>query len=227
MDFYAARKHMVDSQVRPNDVTNLALQHALETIPRENFLPGHLKNQAYIECEHVYNGDKGTPENEGSTRILLKARDFAKLVAGAAPRKTDLVLDVACGSGYATAILAQLTEMVVGVESDEHLRTLAQENLLSLDIDNAAIVEGEPAEGVSSQGPYDLIFIGGTISQEPTTLLNQLKPGGKLATFWKQGAGATGILYTRNNESFSRIELFDAGTKAVLTEFTAKPAFTF
>lgn len=118
MDFKAARRHMVDSQVRTNDVTDVRLQAALENTPREVFLPSELRGQAYVERELEYSPG----------RRLLTVRDFAKLAAAADPQPGDLVLNAVCGSGYSTAVFAQLTEMVVALESDEALCAKAQEN---------------------------------------------------------------------------------------------------
>ena len=116
MDFQAARKHMVDSQVRPHDVTDTRVHAAFETIARENYLPAELRGQAYIDREIRY----------APTRSLATARDFAKLVDALEIEADDLILDVACGSGYSSAILAQLGEMVVAVEDDEALGQAAQ-----------------------------------------------------------------------------------------------------
>ena len=105
MDFKAARLRMVNSQVRTNDVTDLRLQEALETVPRETFLPSALRDQAYVERELAY----------APGRTLLTVRDFAKLADAADPQDGDLALNVAAGCGYSAAVLAQLVDMVVAV----------------------------------------------------------------------------------------------------------------
>ncbi|MEO0319341.1 MAG: protein-L-isoaspartate O-methyltransferase [Pseudomonadota bacterium] len=221
MDYQAARKHMVASQVRPNDVTDLALQKALEAVPREKFLPAHLRDIAYVEREHVYGA------TEGAQRVLLMARDFAKLLAVAKPRPGDHVLDVACGTGYSTAILANLCEMVIGLESDEKMRTIAQSLLSDLSIDNTAIVDGDVTAGDAAQGPYDLIVIAAAIAREPTNLLEQLKPGGRLVTIWRQGKADKGVMFRRSENSMSRVPYFDAGASHVLAPFAAEKEFQF
>jgi len=166
---------MVESQVRTNDVTDLRLQAALETTPREAFLPAGLKEQAYVERELAY----------APGRTLLRARDFAKLAAAADPRPGDLALVAASGAGYSAAILAQLVDMVVAVESDETLASAAQEQLAALGITNAAFLTGDPAKGAAGQGPYDLILVDGCIEKRPDALLAQLKEGGRLAAIQK------------------------------------------
>ena len=217
MDFASARRHMVDSQVRTNDVTDLRLQQAMETTPRELFLPADLKEQAYIEREIDY----------APGRWLLTARDFAKLVAAAEPRETDIVLNVVCGSGYSTAILAQLVEMVVSIESDQALATSAENNLNEIGQSNAAVLVTDPANGAAKQGPFDLIFLGAAIEVEPTALLSQLQDGGRLATILRKDGVSKGVLYTRRGETVSMVECFDATSRAIVPGFEAPKTFTF
>jgi protein-L-isoaspartate(D-aspartate) O-methyltransferase len=217
MDFKTARRHMVDSQVRTNDVTDLRLQAAMETTPREIFLPVELRDQAYVEREIEY----------APGRHLVTARDFAKLIAAADPQPTDLVLNVVCGSGYSTAILAQLAEMVVSIESDEALAARAQENLSSLGFDNAAVITGDPWRGAKDQGPFDLIFVDGAIEREPESLLQQLNDGGRLAAFRHKDGVSRGVVYRRSGDAIACAEYFDAATKFVLPGFEAPKVFVF
>jgi len=217
MDFETARRHMVDSQVRPHDVTDLRLQTAMETTPRELFLPVELRDQAYVDREIEY----------APGRHLLTPRDFSKLVMAAEPKPTDLVLNTLCGSGYSTAILAQLVEMVVSLESDEALAGKAQENLTSIGASNAAVITGDAWAGAREQGPFDLIFVGAAIAREPTALLEQLKDGGRLATILREGGVSRGVIYRRSGDAFASTPYFDASTKAIAPEFEAPQNFVF
>jgi protein-L-isoaspartate(D-aspartate) O-methyltransferase len=217
MDYQTARQHMVDSQVRPNDVTDLRIQTAMEQTPREAFLPVELRDQAYVEREIAY----------APGRQLLRARDFAKLVAAAAPQPGEIVLNAVCGSGYSTAILAQLVEMVVAIESDEKLASAAQETLASLGFSNAAVITGDSWEGAPDQGPFDLIFVGGAIEKQPDNLLAQLKDGGRLATILRKGGISRGGVYRRSGEAIAFAEVFDAATSAVIPGFDQPKSFVF
>lgn len=217
MNYEAARRHMVASQVRPNDVTDLGIQHAMERTPRENFVPAELRDQVYVEREIEY----------APGRWLLRARDFSKLLDAADIRKTDIVLNAVCGSGYSTAILAQLAEMVVSIESDEDLAARAQENLTTLAFSNAAVLTGDPQEGAAKQGPFDVIFIGGVIEKKPETLLAQLKDGGRLATILRQGGISRGGVYHRSGDAISFAPAFDAASARVLGGFELPKAFAF
>lgn len=217
MDYAIARRRMIDSQVRTNDVPNLRVQEALERIPRETFLPGELRDQAYIERELAY--------SQG--RRMLTARDFSKLVAAADPHAGDLVLDIACGSGYSTAVLAGLSEMVVAVESNPDLAGAAQDNLSALDINNAAVIVGELKAGAPGQGPFDVIFIGAAVSQIPEGLFTQIKDGGRLATILREGGVSRGVIFTRTGGALARRVCFDAGSSAVLEGFETPKTFVF
>jgi protein-L-isoaspartate(D-aspartate) O-methyltransferase len=217
MDFAAARKHMVDSQVRTNDVTDPRIQRAFELVPRERFVPAELRPQAYIDREVVYAPGHSLPT----------ARDLSKLLEALDIRPSDLVLDVGCGSGYSTAIIAMLGEMVVAVERDEALAALAQENWGAIGAVNAAVVIADPAQGAPKQGPFDVIVIGQTIEIEPTGLLDQLKEGGRLGAFLRRNGVASACVWRRSGAAFGMAEVFDASVQTVLEGFTRPKAFLF
>ncbi|HBK91720.1 MAG TPA: protein-L-isoaspartate O-methyltransferase [Parvularcula sp.] len=217
MDFEAARKHMVDSQVRTNDVTDPRIQRAFETVPRERFLPAELRAQAYIDREVVY----------APGRTMPTARDYAKLIDALDIAPGNLILDVACGSGYSTAILASLGEMVVAVENNEPLAALAQENWSAIGAVNAAVISGEPADGAARQGPFDVIVIGQAIEVEPAALLKQLKDGGRLGAFFRQGGVTKGCVWRRAGASAGRADVFDASVRTTLDGFTRPKSFVF
>lgn len=217
MDFKEARRRMIDSQVRTNDVSDLRIQAAIEAVPREIFLPGELRDKAYVDADVVY----------APGRRLLAPRSFAKLLAVAGPRPTEVVLDVACGSGYSTAVLARLAEMVVAIESDEALALRAQENLEALGVTNAAVVVGPPNEGAAKQGPFDVIFIGGVIDVEPVILLRQLKDRGRLAALKREQGVVRGVVYTRSGQAIGARTVFDAASAPALPEFEAPKTFVF
>lgn len=217
MDFEAARKHMVDSQVRPNDVTDPRILRAFEVLARERFLPPELRAQAYVDREVVY----------GPGRSLATARDHAKLLAALDIRPTDLILDVACGTGYSSALLAMLCEMVVAVENEADLASKAQENWAEAGVVNAAVVSGDPAKGAPKQGPFDVVVVAAAIEVEPVLLLGQLKDGGRLGAFRRAGGLSKGVVWRRSGAAISAHEVFDASVRAVPAGFTRAKAFVF
>ncbi|MEO1015720.1 MAG: protein-L-isoaspartate O-methyltransferase [Pseudomonadota bacterium] len=217
MDYAAARRQMVDSQVRPNNVPDIDIQNALLAVPREEFLPSDWRAQAYVERELAY----------APGRSLVTARDFAKLLMAAHPSKSDLTLAPACGGGYVVAVLATLTDMVVAVEDNSALATAAEETLSALGVANAAVVEGDPSKGAPDQGPFDLIFIAQAVEETPEHLLSQLADGGRLAAIERADEVARGVVITRTGAAYSKSRRFDATARIVPEGFEAKKAFAF
>ena len=116
-DFADRRRMMVDTQIRPADVTKYPIIEALLAIPRENFVPDSQSEVAYA--------DQSVPLSDG--RVVPEPRTLAKMLDALDVRQDELVLDVACGLGYSTAVVARLAQMVIGVEEDESLAAEAQE----------------------------------------------------------------------------------------------------
>lgn len=215
-DFAAARRAMVNSQIRVNDVTDFRIQDAMLDLPRERFLPRSKQAKAY--------SDREVEIAEG--RTLIAPRDMAKLIQAADVKSTDLVLDVACGRGYSTALLSHLCEAVVGVEADEGLVDGANEALSEVGCNTAVVVKGNPGEGVPGQGPYNVIIIAGAVDEVPQDLLNQLADGGRLATFVRVGDVGRATVYTRSGNTFGARTYFD-GTGTLVSEFKAEAGFVF
>lgn len=218
MDFAEARKHMVDSQVRPSDVTDIGLQIAMETLPRERFVPSNRKNLAYAELGiELFPG-----------RWLVQARDFSKLIHAAGIRKGDLVLDVGCGFGYSAAVISRLAGMVVALEDDANMAAKAEKRFGELSIDNAVSVTGPLDEGMTGQGPYDVITIAnGGIALRPQTLLDQLKTGGRLVAFWVNGGIGRATVYTKSETAIGDRFVFESQPPGIIPAFRQAEAFVF
>lgn len=217
MDFTTARRNMVDSQVRTNNVTDMRIQKAMLEIAREPFLPSHLKEQAYVERDIEY--------SDG--RYMMRARDFSKLLAMAAPTQDDVVLNAVCGNGYSSAVLAQLAGMVMTLEADEAAIAKTESVLSELGVSNVAVVQASPKDGLRDQGPFDLIFVDMAIGMRPEELLGQLRDGGRLAAIVCEGGTSQGVLYQRNGDGISQKSHFDAACRTITPDFEAAPAFTF
>src|SRR5271165_5635448 len=141
-DTAAARRMMVDCQVRTADVTNPDLIDAMLAVPRELFVPSALAGRAYL--------DSDIPLGQG--RALLKPMVLAKLIQAAQLGPNDHVLDVGCGTGYSSAILSRLAGSVVALEEDAALAGLAKQALaaqaLALpDASNVTVVTGPLTAG--------------------------------------------------------------------------------
>ena len=215
-DFATARRAMVDTQVRPADVTRYSIIEALLWCPRELFVPKARREVAYA----------GSDIEIAPGRVLLEPRNFAKMLEAADIGHNDLVLDLAPGTGYSTAVIAHMAEAVIGIEPDPELAAEAQRLLAQLEVDNAVVTEGDPAAGDPAHGPYDVIFVNGMIEIVPETLLDQLKDGGRLVALVRDGEYGHCRVWTRAGRGFSRHDAFDAAAP-ILPGFEKKPEFTF
>jgi protein-L-isoaspartate(D-aspartate) O-methyltransferase len=177
-DFAARRTMMVDTQVRPNDVTKFPIIKAMLSIPREAFVPGDKREAAYV----------GENVDIGGGRVMLEPRTLAKMLDALDIQPSDMVLDIGCGLGYSTAVAARMAEAVVAVEEDAGLAAQAQATLSADGADNAAVIEAPLAEGAPKHGPYDVIAIQGAAEVVPPALLDQLKEGGRIACIFMEGA---------------------------------------
>jgi protein-L-isoaspartate(D-aspartate) O-methyltransferase len=176
-DFAHRRTIMVDTQVRPSDVTKFPIIEAMLSVPREQFVPNGRREAAYA----------GENLDIGQGRVLLEPRTFAKMLEAADIQAGDLVLDVACGLGYSAAVAAHMAEAVVALDDSAELCAEAEAALATAGADNVAVVEGQLAEGAAKHGPYDVILIEGGVEIVPDALTDQLKPGGRIVALFEDG----------------------------------------
>ncbi len=177
-DFATRRTVMVDTQVRPADVTKFPVIKALLSVPREAYVPRSLREAAYI----------GENLEIAPRRVVLEARTLAKLLDALDIQPDEMVLDLGCGLGYSTAVIARLAEAVIAVEEDAALAAQAEKTLASEGVDNAAVITGPLAQGAAKHGPYDVITLQGAIETLPQALSDQLKEGGRIGCVFMEGA---------------------------------------
>ena len=180
-DYATRRTMMVDTQIRPSDVTKFPIISAMLSVPRENFVPRNKREAAYM----------GDNIDLGGNRTILEPRTFAKMLDALDVQPTDFVLDIGMGLGYSAAVLSQLGEAVVAVEDDQTRFDEASEALGDFGADNVIPHLGELAEGAAEHGPYDVILIQGAVEHVSDTVLAQLKDGGKIACLFAEGALGT------------------------------------
>ncbi len=216
-DFAAARRHMVDGQVRTADVTDLRLIAAMLEVPRERFLPPAAAALAYIDLDVPLEGAK-------PPRRLLKPMVLAKLIQALDLAATDKVLDVGCAIGYAAAVLSRIAGQVVALEQDKSLAEAASAALAAQP--NVSVVTGTLAEGSPQEAPFDAIVLEGATEVVPQALCRQLKDGGRLVCVLGSGPAAKAMLYRRSGEEVGSRAIFDAAA-AVLPGFAKPPAFAF
>ena len=177
-DYTTRRTMMVDTQVRPSDVTRFPILDAMLTIPREDFVPDNLRDAAYV----------GENLDIGKGRIMLEPRTLAKMLELADVQPGHVALDIGCGLGYSTAILASLCDFVVAIEDDTARAEEAQSLLSGHGIDNAAVMAGPLVAGSAKSGPFDMIMVQGAVEHLPDDLLAQLREGGRVVCLFAEGA---------------------------------------
>jgi protein-L-isoaspartate(D-aspartate) O-methyltransferase len=219
-DFAHARRMMVEGQVRTSDVTDPRLLAAMLEVPREVFVPSKKAGLAYLDLDLPVQG------SEAAARSLLKPMVLAKLIHAAAAGENDRVLDVACATGYSTAVLAHLAAHVVALEEDAVLARAAEDTLRALGIVNAAVRTGPLTAGAPADAPYDLIVVNGSVEIMPETLFAQLTDGGRLVCVLRRGGVGRAMLYRSVGGDISGRPIFDAAAP-LLPGFARPPAFVF
>lgn len=193
MDFAAARTKMVDNQIRTTDVTSHELLRAFLSVPREIFVPEERRALAYI--------DEDLPLGEG--RYLMEPSPLAKLIQLAQVTPGDVVLDVGCGTGYSSAVLAHMAGSVVALEENETLAAKAGDLLASLGGLSVAVARGPLKDGYKADSPYDVIIFQGAVDEVPATFFDQLRERGRLVVVEGRGLSAMAKLYTKEADIVS------------------------
>lgn len=213
--YAAARLNMVESQVRPNRVTDPRIVGAMLDLPRERFVPEALRGIAYV--------DEDVPL--GADRYLMEPMVLARLVQTARIEPGDTVIEIGAGTGYGAAVMAQLAKRVVALESDAALGRQAQAVLRELGVANVEIASGALTEGQAAAGPYNAIVFGGAVQQIPARIIEQLAEGGRLvAIVTAPGEPGRATLITKVAGALSRRVAFDAGSH-LLPGFELEPGF--
>jgi protein-L-isoaspartate(D-aspartate) O-methyltransferase len=221
-DVVLQRKNMVESQVRPSDITDRRIIRAMLEIPREAYVPAGSEAIAYGDLDIKL----GAGTKSGPARVLMMPRIFAKLVQLCAIEPHDDVLIVGAGMGYSAAIVAQLAKSVTALEEDETLAAHATKTLADQGITQADVVTGPMADGLPAKAPFDVIIVEGAAAVVPQALLDQLGPNGRLAVISAAGPAGKATLWRRHTSGFDATEAFDA-SGIILPGFAKAPAFTF
>ena len=217
MNYEQARQIMVDSQIRPNDVSDPAIVSAFLKTPREIFVPASKKSVAYSELEIV----------TSPGRALWTPRDTAKLVKLADIKPSDIVLVIGAGAGYEAALISHLAETVIALEDDAGLVDSMSDRFTALGIDRSVAVEGKLEEGLPDQAPFNVIYVCGMVANIPPTWTQQLAEGGRLAVVTADAEGlGRGKVYTQAGGAVSAREAFDA-VPPRFSQFDRKPQFVF
>lgn len=215
-DFAAARRNMVDGQVRTADVTDLRIISAMLEIPRERFVPPASVGLAYLDLD--------LPVGKNGSRRLLKPMVLARLIHAADIMSGDRVLDIGCATGYGAAVLAHVAGQVVALEQNADLAQAARTALSEQP--NVSVVSGPLTAGWPQGSPYDAVVLEGGTEIPPESFLSQLKEGGRLVCVLGGGPGSKAMRYCRSGDELGGRPIFDA-TAAVLPGFAKTPVFAF
>ena len=211
-DFSTRRVMMVDTQVRPSDVTKFPIIAAMLSVPRESFVPVAQKEAAYAGLNLAISRN----------RVVLEARSLAKLLDFLDLQPGNRVLDLACGYGYASAVMAKMGCDVIAVEEDAALADAARVLLGALA--KVKVVTAGLTVGAPTDGPYDAIVVQGGVEQVPEALLAQLKNGGRIGALFMQGALGTARIGLKQDGVVAWRSVFNA-TAPVLPGFAARQDF--
>ena len=170
MDFAAEREAMVERQLRSRGISDTAILDAFLAVPRQCFVGP--------EIEHLAYGDHPLPIQSGQT--ISQPYIVALMIQAAEIRADDRVLEVGAGSGYAAAIISRIAGRVISIECRHDLVEPARERMARLGYYNVEIVEGDGTKGCPEFAPYDAILAAASGSHVPESLIEQLKPGGRI-----------------------------------------------
>lgn len=213
-DFAARRTTMVDTQVRPSDVTKFPIIDAMLRIPREFFVPEAMIETAYIGENVPISG----------TRVLLDPRTLAKMLDALEVTRADLVLDIACGTGYSSAILARMAQAVVAVEEDPKLAQDAEQALAKVGAEAVVVHTGPLTAGAPAHAPFDAVIVQGGIQVFPDSLAAQVQENGRVVAVFMSGQLGVVRLGTKQGGVIGWRDIFNA-TAPILPGFDMAPSF--
>lgn len=215
-DFATARLKMVDNQLRTSGVTDHRILTAMGAVRREAFLPADREALAYADVSHALGGG----------RYLAAPAPFARLLQLAEIAAVDRVLDVGAGTGYSTAVLAQLGASVTGLEIDAALAAKASANLEANAIANAGIVVGAFDGAGLPHEHFDVIILEGAVTAEPTPLFHLLREGGRLVALIAGGGAPVAHIFVRSGGEVAGRSEFNTSLPPLL-EAPRVDAFVF
>ncbi|MBT3069055.1 protein-L-isoaspartate O-methyltransferase [Rhodoferax sp. U11-2br] len=212
-----ARFNMIEQQIRPWDVADSAVLELLAVVKREDFVPASYKAMAFADMAIPLPGQQ----------VMMAPRQQARLLQDAAVQATDKVLEIGTGSGFTTALLAKQAQRVISLEIHPELADLARANLQRAGIHNAEVRCADGAQGAAADAPFDVILLGGSVSEVPPALLQQLKVGGRLVAIVGQEPIMHATVITRTSDSnFQSTEKWDDNAPR-LQNFAQASSFRF
>ncbi len=218
MSFHEARLNMVESQVRPNGVTDVRVLDAMGRVRREDFVPAAWRKLAYLEGQVALDAGAGK-------RVLIQPMVFARMLQVAAIKSTDKVLIVGAGTGYGAVIVSGMAAQVTALEEDQALAGELRAHIENLG--HVAAVQGAHAAGHAAAAPYDVIIVEGRLREMPETLLTQLAQGGRLVCGLGPQEACAIVAVTNDGGHPASRAIFDVSLSALPGFPVRQPEFVF
>lgn len=217
-DYSILRSNMIEGQLHPSRIADPLLLDAISRVPREKFVPEEFRDLAYTDARIPL----------GSNRWLLEPLVLARMIQAAEIEEDDVVLDLGCASGYASAVLARLASTVVGVESDSNLAAWASRSLTDCAAENVVIIHSPIPMEDGTCISYNAILIGGAVAEIAPFITELLADRGRLVAIVRPSAGSPGMarLFVRDGSVISSRPLFES-TAPFLPGFEPKDVFVF
>jgi protein-L-isoaspartate(D-aspartate) O-methyltransferase len=217
MNIEQARFNMIEQQIRPWDVLDTSVLSLLSRVKREDYVPVAHKALAFVDME--------IPLGQGQS--MLAPRVEARLLQDLKIKPTDTALEIGTGSGYFAALLAHKAQSVLSLEINPELAQIASQNLQRNGVQNVQVKQCDGAADLSGEGRFDVIILSGSVAEVPASLLQLLKPGGRLAAIVGQEPMMHAQIITRVSEgSFESATPWDT-CAARLTGFSEAAVFKF
>lgn len=178
MDKEKARFNMIEQQIRTWNVLNTEVLALLSHVKREHYVPAMYRDLAFADLELPL-----TAGGQLHGQVMLMPKIEARVLQELAIQPHETVLEIGAGSGYMAALMAHQAQQVISVEIAPELVAMARHNLTSNGVSNVQVVEGDGARGWDSAVSYDVICVSGGLATLPPSLMQQLKPGGRLLAF--------------------------------------------
>lgn len=191
----ARRETMVREQLVARDITDADVLRAMRTVPREEFVPAAIRDQAYAD----------TPLPIGHGQTISQPYIVAFMTQALAPKSGDRVLEVGTGSGYQAAILSGLVREVYSIEIVEPLAKRAEQALGRLEMKNVHVRAGDGYQGWKEVAPFDAVIVTCAPDHVPQPLIDQLKEGGRMVVpVGDEGAVQELVLLRKKDGSVER-----------------------
>jgi protein-L-isoaspartate(D-aspartate) O-methyltransferase len=208
-DYAAARRAMVENQLRPQGVTDPGVLDAMSKVQRELFVPDNARPLAYV--------DRAVALGDG--RFLTPCAALGELLTQMAPMSGERALVVGAGTGYSTAVLRTIGLDVTALESSDRLTLVGKAQGIDF-------VSGQLADGHSAAAPYHIVLIDGAIEEIPDAIVDQLADGGRLGTALVERGVTRLIVGRKAGGAFGYLSISDAGVPP-LPGFQRRRTFTF